>query len=106
MVEKMTSIIENVKNNPSKEKIENGKGLSKNIRTTKELITMYLEQSNPEYEWLCLEYNKNYYELVDDFKVSKWSKIKERLWTHPTWRKFIRTLQKAGIIGKIKKILK
>ena len=106
MVEKMTTILEETKNNPNKEKIENGKGLSKNMDITKELITKFFEESNSEYEWLCLEYNKNYYELVDDFKVSKWTRIKERLWTHPTWRKFIRTLQKAGIIEKAKRIIK
>lgn len=106
MVEKMTTILEETKNNPNKEKIENGKGLSKNMDITKELITKFFEESNSEYEWLCLEYNKNYYELVDDFKVSKWTRIKERLWTHPTWRKFIRTLQKVGIIEKAKKIIK
>ena len=106
MVEKMTSILEDIKNNPNKEKIENGKGLSKNISTTKELINMFFEESNPEYEWLCLEYNRNYYELVDNFKVSKRSRIKEKLWTYPAWRKFIRMLQKKGIIEKVKKIIK
>ena len=106
MVEKMTTILEETKNNPNKEKIENGKGLSKNMDITKELITKFFEESNSEYEWLCLEYNKNYYELVDDFKVSKWTRIKERLWTHPTWRKFIRILQKVGIIEKAKRIIK
>ena len=106
MVEKMTTILEETKNNPNKEKIENGKGLSKNMDITKELITKFFEESNSEYEWLCLEYNKNYYELVDDFKVSKWTRTKERLWTHPTWRKFIRILQKVGIIEKAKRIIK
>lgn len=106
MVEKMTTILEESKNNPNKEKIENGKGLSKNMDITKELITKFFEESNSEYEWLCLEYNKNYYELVDDFKVSKWTRTKERLWTHPTWRKFIRILQKVGIIEKAKRIIK
>ena len=106
MVEKMTIILEETKNNPNKEKIENGKGLSKNMDITKELITKFFEESNSEYEWLCLEYNKNYYELVDDFKVSKWTRTKERLWTHPTWRKFIRILQKVGIIEKAKRIIK
>lgn len=102
MVEKMTIILEEVKNNPNKEKIENGKGLSNNINITKEIITEFLEESNSEYEWLCLEYNKTYYKLTDDFKISKWTKVKERLWTHPTWRRFIKMLQKAGIIEKIK----
>ena len=106
MVQKMSNILEYTKNNPNREKMENGIGLSKNICITKELITTFFQESNAEYSWLCSEYNMNYFDLVEEYKVSKRSRIKEKLWTYPIWRKFIRFLQKKGIIEKIKKILK
>ena len=49
-------------------------------------------------------YNSNYYELSDEYSVSTGSKIKEKLWTHPSWRFFIRILQKTGIMKFLKKI--
>ena len=106
MVQKMSNILEYTKNNPNREKMENGIGLSKNICITKELITTFFQESNAEYSWLCSEYNMNYFDLVEEYKVSKRSRIKEKLWTYPMWRKFIRALQRRGIIQKVKKILK
>lgn len=106
MVQKMSNILEYTKNNPNREKMENGIGLSKNTCITKELITTFFQESNAEYSWLCSEYNRNYFDLVEEYKVSKRSRIKEKLWTYPMWRKFIRALQKRGIIQKVKKILK
>ena len=105
MNDNMDNIIQEIYNNPSQEKIENGKGLSNNLSIMKELICLFLEESNEQFRWQCLEYNKNYYELTEEMGVTKWSKIKEKLWTYPIWRGFIRILQKLGIIKGIKKVL-
>lgn len=105
MNKKMDSIITEIKNNPNKEKIENGKGLAQNLNVGKELITLFLAESNEQYKWQCRDYNLNYYELTPELGVTRWSKIKEKLWKYPIWRGFIRILQKLGIIKNIKKIL-
>ena len=48
-----------LKQNPNKEKIENGYALKRNIRITKELITSYLLESRVEYEWMSNNFNNN-----------------------------------------------
>ena len=105
MNENMDSIIQETFKNPNKKKIENGKGLSNNLNIMKELTCLFLEESNEQYKWQCQEYNKNYYELTAELGVTRWSKIKEKLWTHPAWRGFIKFLQKTGIIKQIKKFI-
>lgn len=105
MNENMDNIIQETFKNPNKQKIENGKGLSNNLNIMKELTCLFLEESNEQYKWQCQEYNKSYYELTSEFRVTRWSKIKEKLWTHPAWRGFIKILQRLGIIKTIKKIL-
>ncbi len=106
MNEKMDQTITEIYKNPNKEKIENGKGMGRNLDVAKELICYFLEESNEQYSWQCLDYNSNYYELTREMGVTRWSKIKERLWTIPLWRGFIRVLQKLGIINAVKKIVK
>ena len=105
MNENMDNIIRETVKNPNRQKIENGKGLSNNLTIMKELTCLFLEESNEQYKWQCQEYNNSYYELTSESRVTRCSKIKEKLWTHPTYRKFIRTLQKLGIIQGIKRIL-
>lgn len=106
MNEKMDQTITEIYKNPNKEKIENGKGMGRNLDVAKELICYFLEESKEQYSWQCLDYNSNYYELTREMGVTRWSKIKERLWTIPLWRGFIRVLQKLGIINAVKKIVK
>lgn len=105
MNKNMDNIIQEICKNPNKQKIENGKGLSNNLNITKELICLFLEESNDLFRWQCQEYNKNYYELTADLGITKWSRIKERLWTYPMWRGFIKILQKLGIIKVVKKMI-
>ena len=105
MNENMNNIIQEIYNCPNKEKIENGKGLFNNLVILKELICLFFEESNSEYLWQCQEYNKRYYKLTDGNKETRWSRIKEKLWTYPIWRGFIKILQKTGIMKAIKKII-
>ena len=104
MKDKMTNIIEHVYSEPNKEKIENAEGLKNYLDVCKEHICLYFEESKDIYTWQTKVYNSNYYELSDKYSISIGSKIKERLWTHTSWRFFIRILQKTGIIKFLKKI--
>ena len=105
MNKNMDQIITEIYKNPNKQKIENGKGLSCNLSIMKELICLFLEESTAQFVWQCKEYNSHYYELTPELGVTKWSKIREKLWTYTIWRKFIRILQKLGIIKVIKRTL-
>lgn len=105
MNKNMNNIIQKIFKNPNKQKIENGKSLSNNLKITKEIICLFLEESNNQFAWQCQEYNKKYYELTTELKITKWSEIKEILWKHPSWRKFIKFLQKIGIVKAIKKLI-
>ena len=106
MTENMSQIIECIFNNPKEEKIESGKGLSKNLLVTKELITLFFQENEKQYEWQCNQYNSHYFELKDSYRETKFSKIKEKLWTFKTYKIFIRFLQKTGLMKIIKKVLK
>ena len=105
MNDNMDKIISQVHCNRNKQKILNGEGLSNNLNIMKELICLFLQESNEQFRWQCEEYNKNYYELTSDFKETRWSRIKEKLWTYAAWRGFIKILQKLGIIKAVKKVL-
>lgn len=98
MNEKMDRIITDIVNNPNKEKIKNGKGLSKNLRLQKELICYFFEQSNEEFKYQCEQYNLKYY---DSFNYS----FTDKLWKYRIYRIFIKLLKKLGILQKVKKIL-
>lgn len=104
MVKDMAKILEETSKNPNEEKTNNGKALIGCKDLTKELINMYFQESEIEYDWLCDEHNK-----AHGFKTKisiKRSILKEKLWTYPIWRGFIKFLQKTGIMKIIKKILK
>lgn len=102
MIINMSNILEKIFKSPDKEKIENGKGLARNLVVTKELINMNLMANEKEYSWLCDEYNRNYFSHI---MHTKRNLLKEKLWSIPIWRVFIRFLQKTGIMKIAKKLL-
>lgn len=102
MIHKMSNIFENMAKSPNEEKIQNGERLKNNIEITKELINLSFMANEKEYFWLCDEYNRTFY---PDASHTKRSIVKERLWTIPLWRGFIKLLQKLGIIQAVKHLL-
>lgn len=103
MIENIERIFETIANNPNKEKTENGKGLFKNSEITKELVNMNFIANKKEYSWLCDEYNRNFY--ADVLHTNR-SILKEKLWSIPLWRGFVKILKKLGIIQVVKRILR
>lgn len=88
MIKNMDNIFKEIHENPSNEKISNGKGLSNNKNITKELITANFKSDEVVYKWECTEYEKKVY--GKDFSISglnfKKELIKEKLWKIPAWR--------------------
>lgn len=100
MVSNISNIFEEVYKNPNKEKVQNGEGLTKNIEITKELVNINLMANKQEYNWLCDEYIRN---LFGNMQAEKPTDLKGKLWAIPLYRKFIRVLQKMGIIKLLKR---
>lgn len=96
MIEKMDSIFEVTHKNPSKKKIENGYGLSKNKDITKELITANFKSDELEYKWECSEYERKVYgKNYSAFGLnSRKELLKEKLWQIPAWRFIIKIYHK------------
>lgn len=96
MIEKMDSIFEETHKNPSKKKIENGYGLSKNKDITKELITANFKSDELEYKWECSEYERKVYgKNYSAFGLnSRKELLKEKLWQVPVWRFMIKIYHK------------
>ena len=96
MIEKMDSIFEETHKNPSKKKIENGYGLSKNKDITKELITANFKSDELEYKWECSEYERKVYgKNYSAFGLnSRKELLKEKLWQVPAWRFMIKIYHK------------
>ena len=96
MIEKMDSIFEETHKNPSKKKIENGYGLSKNKDITKELITANFKSDELEYKWECSEYERRVYgKNYSAFGLnSRKELLKEKLWQVPVWRFMIKIYHK------------
>lgn len=96
MIEKMDSIFEVTHKNPSKKKIENGYGLSKNKDITKELITANFKSDELEYKWECSEYERKVYgKNYSAFGLnSRKELLKEKLWQVPVWRFMIKIYHK------------
>ncbi len=96
MIEKMDSIFEETHKNPSKKKIENGYGLSKNKDITKELITANFKSDELEYKWECSEYERKVYgKNYSAFGLnSRKELLKEKLWQIPAWRFMIKIYHK------------
>lgn len=103
MAEKMSSIFEQTVSSPNQEKIQNGKNMRKHVDIMKELINLFFEADETEYNWLCDEYNRK---LFGKTNRSKPTDLKGRLWKIPLWRSFIGVLQRTGIMGVLKRILK
>ncbi len=96
MIQTMTEIFENVSQNPSKEKIENGEALGKNINITKELFNKYLISNQIKYEWQCFEYNSHFGYKASNYRFER---FKEIMWTHKWYRGLIKLIKMTGIKG-------
>lgn len=96
MIENMGHILEEVKQNPNPEKIENGQGLASNLDLSKELITANLKSDEVEYAWECMEYEKKVYGRAFSAKGMNYKKelLKEKLWNIPMWRTAIKVYHK------------
>ena len=102
MVVRMNDIIDEIYNNPDKDKVDNGKALSKNIPICKELITRYILSAEEKYLWECQEYNRYFGIVRYNYKFEL---FKEKMWRSSVYRGFVRTLQKSGIMKLLKKIV-
>ena len=96
MIKNMSKIIEDVYEEPSNEKINNGEDLKNNINITKELITINMMNDKIEYDWECKEYEKMVYGIAysKEGLNYKHELIKEQLWKFTIWRKFIKIIHK------------
>lgn len=96
MVENMSHILEEVKQNPNSEKIENGQGLSTNLDISKELVTANLKSDEVEYAWECMEYERKVYGRAFSTTGMNYKKelLKEKLWNIPMWRMAIKVYHK------------
>ena len=102
MVVKMNDIIEEIYNNPNKEIIENGIGLSNNKSICKELITRYILSAEEKYLWECQEYNRYFGIVRYNYKFEL---FKEKMWRNSVYRGFVRILQKIGIMKALKRMM-
>ena len=106
MVQKMEKEFDSLKQNPNKQKIENGYGLKKNIEITKELVTQYLLESKDEYEWMSNKFNGDNIHII--LKYDKKAQ-KEQFYEHTLEYKIkhpiVVLLRKLGIYDKIKQII-
>ena len=102
MVVRMNDIIEEIYNNPSKEIIENGRGLSNNKSICKELITRYILSAEEKYLWECQEYNRYFGIVRYNYKFEL---FKEKMWRSSVYRGFVRILQKIGIMKVLKRMM-
>ena len=102
MVVRMNDIIEEIHNNPSKEIIENGRGLSNNKSICKELITRYILSAEEKYLWECQEYNRYFGIVRYNYKFEL---FKEKMWRSSVYRGFVRILQKIGIMKALKRMM-
>lgn len=100
MVIRMSNILENIANQPNKQK----KIESDNIDICKELITNRLINISEKYGWEAKEYNSYFGFSIDDIEGYKFELFKEKMWQHKWYRGIIRFLQKTGIMKQLKKL--
>ena len=93
-------------NNPNKSKIENGKGLSKNISVAKELNTMFLQENATIYKWQCEQYNTKIFGDPNGTDGSRIKAFGEKHWGNPLYRGFFKFCKAIGIVALIKKLRK
>ena len=106
MIEKMEEEFDNIKQNPNKEKIENGYGLKKNIRIAKELITRYLIESQAEYEWMSNKFNQDNIHMILKYdKKAKKEQFYEQTLEYKIKHPIVVLLRKLGIYDKLKQII-
>lgn len=107
MVKNMEEAIEKIVKEPNKEKIQNAKKMEKNIDIMKEMITKYLIESSPDYEWLAKEFNRK--NVDRDWKFDKEENKKlyyERTLEYKIKHPFYVILNKLHIYDGLKKIIK
>ena len=104
MIKNMDEIFKKTKNNPRQSKVENGKALAKCENLTQEIITRNFAAAEPEYKWLCKDFNeknvdisyaKDFYEYVDETKTLSY-KFKHVI---------VVVLRKMHVYDKIKEII-
>lgn len=106
MIQRMDKEFTTLKQNPDKEKIKNGYGLKKNIRTTKELITQYLLESKDEYEWMANKFNtENIHIILKYDKKAKKDQFYEHSLEYKIKHPIVVVLRKLGIYDKLKQII-
>lgn len=117
MTEEMTKIFEESVKNPNEEKIENGKGLSRAIDVTKELICANYASEFGKVAYQVEMYNnavynrENYSESISDIHKSniyhlRFQILREKLWKYPIWRKFVKTRLWKWTSKPAKKVIK
>ena len=102
MIENMKKEFIMITNNPSKDKIQNGIELSKNMDILKELISTYIVSSKPEYEWLSNEFNKN---NIHKIKANKKSYNYEKTIEYKIKHPIVVVLRKIGIYENLKSVI-
>ena len=106
MIKKMDSEFSNIKENPNKEKIENGYSLQKNINITKEIISRYLIESKSEYQWMSDKFNKdNIHIMLKYDKQAKKEQFYENTLEYKIKHPIVVLLSKIGIYDKLKHLI-
>lgn len=106
MIQNMEKEFADLKQNPNKEKIENGYGLQKNMGVVKELITQYLIESGPEYEWLSNKFNTDNIHIILKYdKKAKKEQFYEQTLEYKIKHPIVVILRKMGIYDKLKQII-
>jgi len=108
MISKISKIFNTISNNPNKDKIQRAE--KENIKTKKELITMYLIAFKTEYKWMCKVFNKNNVDVLYFKKENKKLKGKENpMYEHTLEYKIkhpiVVILRKIGIYEFCKKLI-
>ena len=100
MAQKMTNEFENIHENPNKEKIKNGEGLSNSIDIFKQLLISSMMEDKPKTDYQCSQFIKDSYKV--QLSTENYNSLKNRLWKIKGWEKFT----KSGIWKLGKKILR
>lgn len=104
MIKNMDEIFKKTKGNARPTKVENGKALAKCENLTQEIITRNFAAAEPEYKWLCQDFNeknidisyaKDLYEYVDETKTL----------TYKFKHVIVVILRKMHVYDKIKEII-
>lgn len=104
MIKNMDEIFKKMKSNPRQSKVENGKSLARCENLTQEIITRNFAAAEPEYKWLCKDFNeknidisyaKDFYEYVDETKTL----------TYKFKHVIVVILRKMHVYDKIKEII-